>query len=64
MVCIKVRACINCKAFVEVDTGDITIQNLLQEFEGQHRSHALITCDLDEVPDYEKFVPMLLEALM
>ena len=64
MLNIRVRACINCKVFVEVETNDASIQDLLQEFEGQHRGHALITCELEDVPDYEKVVPTLLEALM
>jgi len=61
---IRVRACIKCKEYVEIGTADAEIQNLLHEFEGQHRSHALVTCDLDEVSDYKEVVPRLLEALM
>jgi len=64
VVNIRVRACINCKEYVEIDTDDITVQNLLLEFEGQHRGHALVTCNHDELSDYKKVVPRLLEATM
>ena len=64
MINIRVRACIKCKEYIEIDNADAAIQDLLHEFEGQHRSHALVTCDHDEVPDYKKVVPKFLETLM
>ena len=29
-------------------------------FEGKHRGHAMVTCDLDEVESYKKVIPKLL----
>ncbi|MFX1274554.1 MAG: hypothetical protein ACFFBP_10665 [Promethearchaeota archaeon] len=52
-----------CKEYVEVDVDDIDVKNMIYVFEGNHRGHALITCDLDEVESYKKVVPQLLHAM-
>ncbi|MBN1803290.1 MAG: hypothetical protein JW891_17395 [Candidatus Lokiarchaeota archaeon] len=64
MIYIRVRACLKCREYVEIEVDDISTKNRIYMFEGQHRGHALITCDLSEVESYTKVTPQLLEAPM
>lgn len=37
---------------------------MIYVFEGEHRGHALVTCDLDEIESYTEVKPQLLESPM
>ena len=59
---IRVKACLSCKKYVEIDVDDINKKNMIYVFEGEHRGHALVTCDLGEVDSYKKVEPRLLNV--
>jgi len=46
---IRARACLGCREYVIVEPTDPKNQELIKIFDGNHRGHALITLDLDEV---------------
>lgn len=45
----RVRACIKCKSYIILFPNDPENQNLLKNFEKNHKSHILITVDIAEV---------------
>jgi len=49
---IRVRACMQCKEYVEINPGDPESQKLIYFFEKKHRTHDfLITKDLEDVKE-------------
>lgn len=46
---IRVRACIKCKSYVFIFPNDPENQNLIKNFEKAHKSHIIITVDIEEV---------------
>ncbi|MBY9007480.1 MAG: hypothetical protein KGD63_12050 [Candidatus Lokiarchaeota archaeon] len=48
-IIIRVRACNKCKEYISIDVEDLTRQEMVQEFDGAHRNHTVVTVNLEEV---------------
>ncbi|TFG23289.1 MAG: hypothetical protein EU529_07775 [Promethearchaeota archaeon] len=45
----RARACIKCREYVIIHPNNPLNQETIKLFEGKHRTHTLITLDLEEV---------------
>lgn len=54
----RALACIKCKEYVNIHTGNAVNNELLNDFKGKHRSHTVITVQIEEIKgEYSKYNP-------
>lgn len=49
MIFIRARACIKCKKYVPIHPGNQENRILVNQFEGEHRGHTVVTLELEEI---------------